>query len=569
MTRCARSLSALCCARATPCVLAALTAAALLTPVLVAATIPADDARIVKVTVYRDRAEVIERAVVQLPAGSSTIEFGGIPFGVESDSVRVAAEGVPATLGTVEIRNLVEEPVETPEWQAAQDEVRRLERAIAALDEDDAVDQELLKFLRAMGKVTAESSARDMGEARADPEAMNGIYEMMQSRLRALANAKLERGEQRRDLREELELATAHMRTLRPAASIRSRVAAVAVESSGAGRLTLRLSYLVPGASWRPTYRATLDAEAGELALVAEGVVRQSTGQDWSGVELHLSSASPAMGVQPPMLMSWFLRPVNPNSIEESQGALAMEAKDARFYQNTYDLAPGIVDGHAEPVPAAPLETEIVRSAYNVAFRVPGSSDVPADGTDHRMVLRQETLRANVVHRTVPGADDRAFLTAVTTSPDAFPLLAGPVRVFTGGAYLGSFSLKETGPGVELTIPFGVDNRIEILRVPEPEMKSREGWTGKQKQVHKMERTIVHNLMDRPATLVLEDRLPVPEDERIDVQVGDATTQGYRDSERRPGVKLWTIELAPGEKREIVLDYTVRWPRDLYLPGLE
>ena len=36
------------------------------------ATIPADDVRIVKVTVYRDRAEVVERAVVQLPAGSST-----------------------------------------------------------------------------------------------------------------------------------------------------------------------------------------------------------------------------------------------------------------------------------------------------------------------------------------------------------------------------------------------------------------------------------------------------------------------------------------------------------------
>ena len=126
--------------------LGAITAVALLTPVFFAAAIPADDARIVKVTVYRDRAEVVERAVVQLPAGASTIEFGGIPIGVESDSVRVAAEGVPATLGTVEIRELVVEPVETPEWQAAQDEVRRLEREIAALDEDDAVDQEPVSY---------------------------------------------------------------------------------------------------------------------------------------------------------------------------------------------------------------------------------------------------------------------------------------------------------------------------------------------------------------------------------------------------------------------------------------
>jgi uncharacterized protein (TIGR02231 family) len=411
-----------------------------------------------------------------------------------------------------------------------------------------------------------------MGDGRADPEAMNGIYDMMQSRMRALAASKLERQKQRRELKEELNLATARMRTLRPAASIRSRVAAVAVESSRSGQLTLRLSYLVPGASWRPTYRATLDADAGEVALVAEGVVRQSTGQDWTGVELHLSSASPAMGVEPPMLVSWFLRPA---ALARGRGALEEVvvadgyAEVDRSYQNVLTLAPGTADGDGSSTPAEALETEIVRSAYNVAFRVPGSSDVPADGTDHRMVLRQETLKANVVHRSVPGANDRAFLTAVTTSPEAYPLLAGPVRVFTGGAYLGSFPLKETGPGVELTIPFGVDNRIEVLRVPEPEMKSREGWTGKQKQVHKVERTIVTNLMDRTATLVLEDRLPVSEDEQIVVQIGDATTPGYRDSERRPGVKLWTIELAPGAKREIVLDYTVRWPRDLYLPGLE
>ena len=98
-TRCIRFLYVLRRAQVTVCVLATLTAVALLTPVLFAATIPADEARIVKVTVYRDRAEVVERAVVQLPAGSSTIEFGGIPFGVESDSVRVAAEGVPGDAG--------------------------------------------------------------------------------------------------------------------------------------------------------------------------------------------------------------------------------------------------------------------------------------------------------------------------------------------------------------------------------------------------------------------------------------------------------------------------------------
>jgi hypothetical protein len=67
----------------------------------------------------------------------------------------------------------------------------------------------------------------------------------------------------------------------------------------------------------------------------------------------------------------------------------------------------------------------------------------------------------------------------------------------------------------------------------------------------------------------LEDRVPVSEDERIEVEMDMSTTPGSRPSERRPGVLLWTFDLAAGETREIVLAYRVRYPRDLLVPGLD
>ena len=136
-------------------------------------------------------------------------------------------------------------------------------------------------------------------------------------------------------------------------------------------------------------------------------------------------------------------------------------------------------------------------------------------------------------------------------------------------AYLGAFALEEKGPGVELTLPFGVDNRVEVVRVPLPRSAGREGLTGKQRVIQYGFRTQLHNLQDRDVTVVLEDRLPVSEDERVEVRLGKETTPGFSDSERRPGVMLWTLELAASEKREIVLAYSVRFPRDLYVPGLD
>jgi len=534
-----------------------------------ASTIAVDDARIVEVTVYPDRAEIVREATVALPAGPSSIKFVGIPFRVEPDSLRVSAEGVPSTLGAVEIRDRVEEPEETPEWIAARDEVRDLELRVATLDVEDKNARKLRGFLDAVSTVTAQNQTRDMAEGRADPEAIRGVYELLRSERGALSTGELEREQRRVKLREDLEIARAKLATLRPAGSIHSRVAIVEVDAARAGSLSLRLAYLVAGASWRPAYRASLDPENGQVHLVSEAVVRQTTGEDWTGVDLRLSTAAPARGVEPPMLGSWLLRPMEFARTGGTSGRVAFESEapsaPGRIYQNVLALEPGVQDA-AE---ATPAEAAVVHSAFNVSFAVPGRSDVPSDESDHRVTLRQEDLAAELVYRTVPGLNASAYLTAKTHAPEEYPLLAGPVRVFAGGAYLGAFRAEETGPGAELTIPFGADNRIEVIRVKLPRESGREGFSGKYRQVAFGYRTVVENLMSREVSLILEDRVPVSEDERIVVEIAKETTAGYKQSDRRPGVMLWRMELEPRAKKEVVLEYSVRFPKDLVVAGIE
>ena len=117
-------------------------------------------------------------------------------------------------------------------------------------------------------------------------------------------------------------------------------------------------------------------------------------------------------------------------------------------------------------------------------------------------------------------------------------------------------------------LPFGVDNRVEIVRVREPQSAGKNGFAGSKREVSHSFRTQVHNLRDVAVTIVLEERVPVSEDDRIDVQLDDRrTSAGYKDSPRRPGVKIWTFEIAAGVTREIVLAYSVKYPKEMYVPG--
>ena len=538
-----------------------------------AASIDAKNAHVVDVTVYADRAEVVREATVEISAGASTVEFKDIPLAAEPDSLRVTAKGVPAVLGAVAIRRRADTPKETPEQIALRDEVKRIEGELAKIGSQDRAAADLREFLKSLRATTAQRESENIGAGRADPAAISGTYDLLAKKFAELGDQDLARRDATARLTRDLEVARAKLAAAPAGGSIQSRVAAAEIEAKQAGTLTLRLAYLVSGASWSPAYRATLDPGSGEVALVSEGVVRQQTGEDWTAVALRLSTAAPARGVAPPEMAPLILRPMEAGMLG-GIGNKNDELKDmpvaGRFYQNTLGVAPGVAESSAPvAVDAESTQAEVVHSAYNVAFEVPGRSDVPADSADHRVVLRQETLPGTLSYRAAPAIEPAAFLTSLVRAPAGYPLLSGPMRVLAGGAYLGVYMLPETAPEAELTVPFGRDNRVKIDRLRQPQDRSLEGISGKTRQIVYEYKTKIENLRDREVTLTLEDRVPVSEDERIVVEIGKTTTPDRTPSKTRPGVVLWKLTLAPHEKREVVLAYTVRFPKDLFVPGLE
>ncbi len=549
-------------------------AACLATLAVPAATIDAKGARVVEVTVYPDRAEVVREATFEVPAGASTVEFRDIPVAAEPDSLRVAAKGVPAVLGAVTIRERADTPKETAEQLALRDEVKRIEGELSKIGSQDRVAADLREFLKSLRATTVQRESENLGAGRADPAGIAAVYDLIAKKLTELGDQDLARRDAASRLSRELEVARAKLAAGPAGGSIQSRVAAVELATRQVGTLTLRLSYLVSGASWAPSYRATLDAATGEVALVSEGVVRQQTGEDWIGVALRVSTASPARGVAPPQLTPLLLRPMEglefARSLPDGDGNPNVNGARERDFQNVNAMAPGVSDAvRSVTVAAELLEAAVVHSAYNVAFEVPGRADVPADSAEHRVVLRQESLPGALSYRTTPAIEPAAFLTSVVHAPAQYPLLSGAMRVLAGGTYLGVYMLPETAPGAELLVPFGRDNRIKVDRVRQPQDRSVEGMTGKTRQIAYEFKTKLENLRDQEVTLTLEDRVPVSEDERIVVELGKTTTPNSTASKTRPGVMLWKLTLAPREKKDVVLAYTVRFPKDLFVPGLE
>ncbi len=597
------------------------------------------ESRIVEVTLFLDRAEVVREARVELPPGASTVELTGLPIALESDSLRVSARGTSATLGAVELKERADRPSEPPELSVARDEVARIQRELAAVDADSEVSAELREFLNSLRASATKNESTKLAEGRPDIVSVEAYYSLLRGRLQELGRDRLARTEKREKLQRELAVARAKLEAARPGGEIRSRAVTIDIAAERAGAITLRIAYLVPGASWSPAYRASLAPDTGEIALVSEAVVRNATGEDWSDVALRLSTAAPARGVAPPELASRHVRTAELPPLGRSYQTAARLSpggtdRGRSESSNGDGVAGGIVGGvvggvlggvlggeegsvpggsgpadggsTSDPLRGAslgninpdevvkpaggfagalanvgddaglsyqvrlllPAEAQVVHSAYNVAFEVQGRSEVPADKGEHRVVLRTETLAGTLEYRCAPSLNPAAYLVAKTTAPGAYPLLAGPVRLFSASGYIGMFALSETAPRAELTVPFGADNRVRIERTALARERTSEGFAGRDRRIARAFRTTMENLQDRPVTIVMEESLPVSDDERVQIEKAKTMTPGWVEDPRRPGVLAWTFTVDPGQKRELLVEYGVRFPKSVLVAGL-
>lgn len=195
-------------------------------------------------------------------------------------------------------------PQKAPEREAVEDIARKLRRARAQ-------HEQLEHELELLGSVGVPERPRG-DETRAPPPSP------MVARLQLeefVDEAVTRRIAERRALAEEVRRLTEEEQRLQERIAASSTAAAVRqddlrksvvvrLRSRGAAprAITLELSYVVPGARWAPAYQFRLARDGSTAELQMRAWVAQHTGEDWRGVRMRLSTASPLSFTELPEL---------------------------------------------------------------------------------------------------------------------------------------------------------------------------------------------------------------------------------------------------------------------------
>jgi len=423
---------------------------------LSAAEIKTDAARVSQVTVYADRAEVVRHLRLRLEPGEHTLVFDQLPATTDLGQVRVDGSGA---FTLIDIRT---ETVQLRE--AADAQVRKLQAALKELEvRSQALTQAegRLAFQKgALDKVLTRLTAtgKESANPEMDPAKWAAYLEFHAQQLAEIDQATLARQKEREQVRLESDRLNRELDELRGSQRRSRHLAKVNVSVREAGEAEFDLSYLVRGAGWTPSYDMRASTKTRTLAVTYHAQVRQSTGEDWRGVSLRLSTAQPGIAGREPKLDPWFISRLDDRRFKSLERKAAEEGEAMSQMHNAFDADVGDFGK------SRTRSAKVTVGATAATYAIERPADILSDNKPTKVSVAQLSFPSVFRHTCVPKLSPHVYLKTKAVNESDFTLLPGETSVFLDGAFVATASLDLVPAGQDFWTYLGADQSVTVER---------------------------------------------------------------------------------------------------------
>jgi uncharacterized protein (TIGR02231 family) len=526
--------------------------------------------KIGEVTLYADRARVVRSAAVELAAGVGKLAFHKLPGWIDEGSVRVSL--APAEAGElleVEVQKTYLARPDDEEIRKAEAAVQELADQKAALEDERAAIEAQTRQLDSIRAFSLDKMPKDAVVREIKIDEYAAMLKFVGDSMTALAKAKRELAKKQRELDPELNARQRKLNELRQRAQLEQRSVIVTIKSAGAGRQAkLKLTYMLPGATWEPVHELRRDGAADKVTLASFGIVTQTTGEDWDGVTLWLSTQHSTDTIRIPELEKLLVGSGPAGGADDTFSIASRkfsgQIKIWNVNQNPIGIRPEFeknVDFQqaAQGRNIAKFKRIQERRGTTVHFAAAGLQTVRTDGRPVRVPIGSEQLAAQPKIVAAPAVSLNAARTVELLNSGKQPFLPGDVLLYIDGAFLGTTEMDFVAPGENFPVFVGVADQIKLTRELD-QKRSSLTWSGKRTRMQVSFVLSAENLGDKPVAVQVADRIPVSETDEIRVLGVEIQPEVKPDVK---GILHWEVTLAAGEKKKFRIDYTLDYPKEL------
>jgi len=527
------------------------------------------------VTVYTDRAVVTRTATVELAGGTAELVFANLPDALNERSLQVSGKGTAqALILDVSAKQTFVDFTPNARVKELEDQLKGLQKLMRGLDDRNGVIQAQGTMLDRMEAALFAPPTKDV--PRPDLNQFTSSLTFLSEQKTKLIAERAALDEQREDLQTRMTTVQNQLNELRGAGGRGYKTVTVRVSAAQAGNLDVALSYTVPGASWSPSYDARVLSSERAVALGYFGIVRQNTGEEWKDVALTLSTARPGLGGAAPVLSVWNLDLYSPVVAQEYARRDELKKMKSMREANAPALAGAVnmqtltsnADGGALDLKDAEMAAATIEAgATSASFKIATTASVPSDNSPQKVPITSAKLNANPEYLTVPKRQTTAFLTTKVVNTSDFPLLAGAMNVFLDGTFVATSSLRTVMSGEKFDLALGADEGISVKHKRVQKFTEDTGLTNSGKRITYEYLLTIQNNKKTAERVIVADQVPLSRNEKIVVKLLSPDAKEAKPTDE--GTLKWTLDLKPGEKRELTVKFAVEFDNTVNVAGLE
>jgi uncharacterized protein (TIGR02231 family) len=499
------------------------------------------------VTVFPDRAQIDQETVVSLTPGKTVLKLSALSPYIDVQSIQVKGFGEFTILSVNLQNNYLQNLEDAPEVKSIRSQIEALRIKIE--DEKAAISilQSKENFLVANQTILVKATTFTLDQ-------LKNVMELYTSNMDQITMTVLKKNRLIKDYEKQIAALQQQISEKLGKQQLPSGEISVAVttEKQVSGKLTF--SYVVSNAGWYPSYDIRVDDIKNPVSIFYKANVFQNSGVAWKDVRLSFSNATPWVAGDIPVLYPWFIDYYYPETIRIRGNRSLAKASEAPAMMEVM-----VADKAAENVMAAPpVPVEKKVGETTIIFDVSIPYTIPSDGKMQTVEIQRLTAPADYNYVTLPKLSPLAYLTANIADWAKYSLQSGEATLYFENSFVGKSNLDVNQLKDTLTISLGTDNSILVKREKRKDFTSKKVIGANKTETYSYLLTIRNN-KSVPVKITLNDQIPISSNSGITVDPVELS--GGKHNEQTGEIK-WDLEIKQQETRQIVLTYSVRYPKD-------
>ena len=208
-------------------------------------------------------------------------------------------------------------------------------------------------------------------------------------------------------------------------------------------------------------------------------------------------------------------------------------------------------------------ESEVIsvnqqQAQFGYEFDIKQLLTLPDGGKTTTTEIARHQLPAIYEYRGIPKIDKESFLVADAIDWQKLNLMEGEANVYFDNSFVGKSILDPNVSSDTLHFSMGRDQSIRVQRIKVSESSTRRFFGSNQEQTMKWRITVKNNRQES-VNITVFDQVPISRNTSIEVSMEELSDGQF---DKQTGIIKWPLQLQPGEQRDLILQYKVKYPKN-------